>query len=76
MSSTSAAGARAARKDMARVERQLDRLRQTEAELHAELAARASDHAAALELAARLREVESRIGVLEDAWLDAAEAAD
>jgi ATPase subunit of ABC transporter with duplicated ATPase domains len=71
-----AGAARAARKEIARLERQLDKLRQQEAGLHAELAAAATDHQAAAGLAARLREVEERIGTLEDEWLEAAEAAE
>ncbi len=66
---------RAARKELARLERQLDKLRGQESDLHTELAARATDHAALVELAGRLRDVEERIGALEDEWLEAAEAA-
>ncbi len=70
-----AAQARAARKDMARVERQLDRLQAAEEALHAELALRATDHEAVLGLSARLRGLEAEKAALEEAWLEAAEAA-
>jgi hypothetical protein len=45
------------------------------ADVHAELADRATDHRAVLELSARLRELETEQTALEEAWLAAAEDA-
>ena len=69
----SAATQRAARKEMQRLERQLERLTTREAELTAELAAHASDYVALTELGAQLRGVQEEKGRLEDEWLAAAE---
>lgn len=71
----SAAAVRAARKEVARIERQLERLHTAEDALHADLAANATDHEAVLALAARLRKVEAEKAALEEAWLEAAEVA-
>jgi ABC transport system ATP-binding/permease protein len=68
-----AATQRAARKEMQRLERQLERLTTREAELTAELAANASDYVALTELGAQLRGVQEEKGRLEDEWLAAAE---
>jgi ABC transport system ATP-binding/permease protein len=68
-----AATQRAARKEMQRLERQLERLTTQEAELTAELAANASDYVALTELGAQLRGVQEEKGRLEDEWLAAAE---
>jgi ATP-binding cassette subfamily F protein uup len=67
--------ARTARKDLARIERRLERLHRTEEELHAELVVRATDHEAVLVLSARLRELEAEKAALEEEWLEAAEEA-
>ncbi|MCI2238430.1 ATP-binding cassette domain-containing protein [Paenibacillus sp. TRM 82003] len=67
------AAVRAARKEMARVERQLDRLAQQEERLHAELAERATDLAAVTELDGRLRALGAEREQLEQAWLEASE---
>ena len=72
---TGAGGAtRAARKEIQRLERALDRLGGRERELHAAMAASATDHA-------RLRELQGELDAhltererLETAWFDAAEA--
>jgi len=69
----SAGDVRAARKDMARVERQLTRLAEMEARLHAEMAAKATDHEAVLRLDERLRAVHSERETLEEEWLQAAD---
>jgi ATP-binding cassette subfamily F protein uup len=69
----SAATQRAARKEMQRLERQLERLTTREAELTAELAENASDYVALTELGAQLRGVQEERGRLEDEWLAAAE---
>jgi ATPase subunit of ABC transporter with duplicated ATPase domains len=70
-----AARARAARKELARLERRLERVQADLAEVHAELAGRATDHRAVLGLSARLRELEAEEAALEEAWLVAAEDA-
>jgi ATP-binding cassette subfamily F protein uup len=69
----SAAAQRTARKEMQRIERQLERLTTREAELTAELAENASDYVALTELGAQLRGVQEEKGRLEDEWLAAAE---
>jgi ATP-binding cassette subfamily F protein uup len=69
----SAAEVRAARKDMARLERQLSRLQEREARLHAAMAERATDHEAVLALDAELRDVHAEREALEEQWLAAAE---
>ncbi|TXR56362.1 ABC-F family ATP-binding cassette domain-containing protein [Quadrisphaera setariae] len=71
----SAADARAARKEVARLERQLAKLSEKEAKLHDALAASAADYAAAAKLDAELRELLSEKEALEEEWLEAAEAA-
>jgi ATPase subunit of ABC transporter with duplicated ATPase domains len=71
----SAGDARAARKELARIERRLGRLAADEQRLHAELAERASDHQAVLALDGRLRALVGEREALEDAWLHVAEAA-
>jgi ATP-binding cassette subfamily F protein uup len=65
---------RAARKEVQRLERALDRLGAREAALHEEMAARATDHVRLRELQ---RELEATVGereALEAAWLQTAEA--
>jgi hypothetical protein len=69
------AAQRAAHKQMARLERQLGRLQEVEAALHAELAAKATDHEAVLTLDAKLRGVVAERETLEEQWLEAAEVA-
>ncbi|WP_129339888.1 ABC-F family ATP-binding cassette domain-containing protein [Cellulomonas endophytica] len=71
----SAAEVRAARKELARVERRLDRVAQEEAALHEEMAARATDHAAVLDLDGRLRALSAEREALEEQWLEASETA-
>ena len=71
----SAAEVRDARKEMARVERQLSKLASQEEKIHADMAAKATDHQAVLELNARLREIVDEREELELAWLAAAEVA-
>ena len=72
-------GARAARdrriakKELQRLERQIDRLGVREKELTEELAGRASDYAALIELGAQLREVQAEKARLEEDWLSVAE---
>ena len=64
---------REARKDMARIEKQLTRLGQREEKLHAAMAAAATDHAKVLELNGQLREIVDEREALELEWLAAAE---
>jgi ATP-binding cassette subfamily F protein uup len=68
-----AARQRAARKELDRLERQLDRVSAQEAELTAALAEHASDYTKLIELGGQLRTVqEQRVG-LEERWLTVAE---
>jgi ATPase subunit of ABC transporter with duplicated ATPase domains len=66
---------RAARKEMARLERQIERLGAQESELHDELVEKATDHQAVAALDGRLREVQAERSRLEDEWLAAADLA-
>ena len=69
-----AAGAqRAARKELQRLERQIDRLTVREKELTESLAAHASDYARLVELGGQLREVQADKARLEEEWLTVAE---
>lgn len=69
----SAAELRDARKEMARVEKQLARLGEREERLHAAMVEAATDHARVLELNTQLRAVVDEREELELAWLAAAE---
>ena len=64
---------RAARKEMQRLERQIDRLSRREEELTAALAAHATDYVRLTELGADLRAVQDEKARLEEQWLEAAE---
>ncbi|WP_374694048.1 ABC-F family ATP-binding cassette domain-containing protein [Cellulomonas fimi] len=66
---------RAARKEIARIERRLSRIADLEKDLHAKMAAQATDHQAVLALDAELRTLAAEKGELEAAWLEAAETA-
>jgi ATP-binding cassette subfamily F protein uup len=68
-----AAAARADRKELARVERALDKLRTREARLHDELAAAATDHERVLALDVELRALLDERTALEDRWLELAD---
>jgi ABC transport system ATP-binding/permease protein len=72
-SASPAARQRAARKELDRLERQLDRVSGREAELTAALAEHASDYARLIELGAQLRAVQEEKAGLEDRWLAVAE---
>ncbi|MDP9436439.1 MAG: ABC transporter ATP-binding protein, partial [Actinomycetota bacterium] len=61
---------RAAKKELARRERELARLEQREQKLLARLAEQAADHAAVLELDAELRALREDKTAAEDAWLE------
>jgi ATP-binding cassette subfamily F protein uup len=70
---TYAARQRAAQKELARLERQIDRVSSHEAELTAALAENASDYSRLIELGAQLRSVQDEKAGLEDRWLAVAE---
>jgi ATPase subunit of ABC transporter with duplicated ATPase domains len=72
-SGPSAAELREARKEMARVERQLARLAEREERIHVAMAEAATDHERVLELNGQLREVVDEREALELDWLAAAE---
>ncbi len=67
---------RQARKDLARLEREVQKLEAAEVDLHARMADAASDHAALHDLTAQARDVAARRAQAEDAWLTAAAALD
>jgi ABC transport system ATP-binding/permease protein len=73
---SSAAEERTARKELQRLERQLDRLSVREAELTAELAANATDYEKLTSLGAELRAVQTEKSDLEDRWLAIASGLD
>ena len=73
---SSAAEQRTARKELARLERQLDRVGAREEALHAQLAEHAGDFERLAEVDAQLRAVLAEKAELEHAWLEAAESAD
>ncbi|HEX5924518.1 MAG TPA: ATP-binding cassette domain-containing protein, partial [Baekduia sp.] len=70
----SGAVVRAARKEVARLERALDKLTAREAELHEQMAAAATDHDRLRELDAELRALAVERDELEAAWLERSEA--
>ena len=70
------AAQRAARKTVERVERQLARLAEQEAALHARMAEAATDHTALAELSAELTGLTERRESLESEWLEAADLLD
>jgi ATP-binding cassette subfamily F protein uup len=71
-----AAAARAAKKELNRIERQLAKLTETETKLHDQLAASASDYERLAELDTELRKLADERGELETAWFEAAERAE
>jgi ABC transport system ATP-binding/permease protein len=68
-----AAQQRAGQKELARLERQIARLTDTETRLAADLADNASDYARLVELGAELRGVQTERATLEERWLEVAE---
>jgi ATP-binding cassette subfamily F protein uup len=68
-----AADSRAAKKELQRIERQLDRLSEKENRLHAEIAADATDFGKVAALDAELRALGEEREDLETRWLDLAE---
>jgi ATP-binding cassette subfamily F protein uup len=73
VSGQSAAELREAKKDLNRIERQLSKISAHEEKIHAEMAARAADHAAVLELNTTLRAIVDERETLELEWLSVAE---
>jgi ATP-binding cassette subfamily F protein uup len=71
----SAAQERLVKKELARLERQIDKLSSREAELHAELAANATNYLKLTELGDQLRSVQDEKSALEERWLEVAESA-
>jgi hypothetical protein len=69
----SAAEIREARKELSRIERQLSKLARAEERIHADMAARSTDHAAVLELNGTLRGIVDERETLEMEWLTLAE---
>ncbi|MER7787580.1 ABC-F family ATP-binding cassette domain-containing protein [Streptomyces sp. NPDC097640] len=69
----SAAEQRAAKKELQKIERRLDRIGEQEAELHERIAEHATDFAKVAELDARLRELTAEREELETSWLELAE---
>jgi ATP-binding cassette subfamily F protein uup len=68
--------ARAARKELLRIERRLDKIRSLESSLHEKLAANAADHVQVAALDAELRALHDERAALEEEWLTLAEAAE
>ncbi|MEV4329879.1 ABC-F family ATP-binding cassette domain-containing protein [Streptomyces sp. NPDC049597] len=71
----SAADARAAKKELQRIERQLDKISEKESKLHAHMADNATDFERVAKLDAELRELASEREELEMRWLELAEDA-
>ncbi len=67
---------RAARKELTRIERRLEKIAAAETSLHDQLATHASDYAKVAELDGTLRELAAEKAVLEEEWLAAAELTD
>ena len=75
-SDSSAGAARAARKELARLERQLEKLRARERQVYDEMAAAASDHERVIGLDATLRGLRAERATMEDRWLELADQTD
>ncbi|MGW9326478.1 ABC-F family ATP-binding cassette domain-containing protein [Streptomyces koyangensis] len=71
-----AADQRAAKKELQRLERQLDKISTREQKLHAQIAENATDFAKVAELDAELRQLVGERDELEMRWLELAEDAD
>ncbi|WP_255950258.1 ABC-F family ATP-binding cassette domain-containing protein [Streptomyces odontomachi] len=69
----SAAEARAAKKELQRIERQLDKISQDETALHTQIADHATDFAKVAVLDGELRELVTRREELENRWLELAD---
>jgi ABC transport system ATP-binding/permease protein len=68
-----AARQRAGQKELARLERQITKLTETETQLSGDLAAHARDYTRLVELGAQLRAVQDERAGLEERWLEVAE---
>ncbi|HET7529989.1 MAG TPA: ABC-F family ATP-binding cassette domain-containing protein [Mycobacteriales bacterium] len=66
---------RAARKELVRIERRLERIAREEADLHASIAAAPTDYERVTDLDRRLRELHAEREELEESWLMLAEDA-
>ena len=66
-------GARAAKKELARLERQIAKLEQREAQLHEQLATHATDYEKVSTLDAELRAVRAERAQTEESWLELAD---
>jgi ATP-binding cassette subfamily F protein uup len=75
-SAPSAAAERTARKELQRLERQIEKLTTREGELHGQLAAHAADYEKLTVLGADLRRVQNEKAELEERWLDVAAGLD
>ncbi|SDG16989.1 ABC-F family ATP-binding cassette domain-containing protein [Pseudonocardia oroxyli] len=73
---TSAADQRAARKEAQRLERRMTQLSKRQEQLHALLAAAATDPQQLVELSTELKQVDAEVEQVEQDWLDAAERAE
>ncbi|MFD7504508.1 ABC-F family ATP-binding cassette domain-containing protein [Streptomyces sp. NPDC059850] len=71
----SAAEQRAAKKELQKIERRLDRISEQESTLHAQIAEDATDFARVAELDAKLRELTGERDDLETRWLELADDA-
>ncbi|WP_415952752.1 ABC-F family ATP-binding cassette domain-containing protein [Streptomyces sp. KLOTTS4A1] len=71
----SAAEQRAAKKELQKIERQLDKISENETKLHAQIAENATDFGKVAELDTRLRELAGEREELEMRWLELAEDA-
>ena len=69
----SAGDLRAARKDLTRLERQLDKLADRETRLNESLAEHGSDYEKIIELEAQVKTVQGERAQVEEAWLELAE---
>ena len=65
---------RTAKKELTRLERQIDKLSDREEELHAQLAAHAADYVKLTELGDQLRSVQDEKSALEERWLEVADS--
>ena len=66
---------KAAKKELAKLERSMDRLTQKEATLHAQLAEHSTDYTKITSLDAELRAVQQEKAQIEEQWLALAEIA-
>jgi ABC transport system ATP-binding/permease protein len=72
----SAGDSRAIRKDMTRLERQIQKLDKDEVALHAKMATHASDFAVVAALDAELKALHAQKSAAEEAWMELAEQVD